>query len=281
MKKCLLMAAAIVLFTQCKNDPTPPPVEPPNPNAKYFDVTNGSFWVYANDSIAIDGSIYSFGKDDTLRQIKDTTYLGQASKLMEHYFFNALQGTTSKINYCMFQNGNKVYVSKGFLGLFIPSFFVTYFDVLPDSIKFADGSANTWNLNEIDVSDLDLTDFLDLPPSVVKISGDKVKIEFARGKDAVKSGFNTNLFTMKVVFAGEATVVIYGVENSVPFEALFSEINFYFNPEGKGLIEVEAKPMEVKIKATVSLPLLPPTPIEYPLTNTAGFKKSLKSLIMK
>jgi hypothetical protein len=281
MKKCLLMAVAIVLFTKCKNDPTPPPVEPPNPNAKYFDVENGSFWVYANDSIAINGSIHSFGKDDTLRQIKDTTYLGQASKLMEHYFFNALQGTTSRINYCMFQNGNKVYVSKGFLGLFIPSFFVTYVDILPDSIKFADGSANTWNLNEIDVPNLDLTNFPDLPSVVSEISSGKIKIEFARGKDAVKSGFNTNLFTMKVVFAGNATIVIYGAEYPVPFEAVFSEINFYFNPEGKGLIEVEAKPMEVKIKATLSVPPFPSTPIEYPLTNTAGFKKSLKSLIMK
>jgi hypothetical protein len=265
MRKTVFMLAALVVFAACsKDDPTEP--NPQNPtNDKYFGTPNGSFWVYSNDSIALDGGIHPLNKFDTLRQLQDTNFLGLNAKLMEHYFHNLLTGLANTSKYFMYESGSKVYVSKEFFRLFMPDMLVNYFDGLPDTVKIADGNVMQWNLAEIDAPDLDLSIFPDIPAIISKISG-KFKIGFTRGDNAEKYGYNTNLFTMKVVFAGNLETAL---PIPVPFETSFSEIDFYFST-GKGLIEVVAKPMTIKASVTVL-----GTPIEYPLMSNTGFKKTL------
>ena len=263
MRKNVFMLAALVVFAACSKDD---PNEPKNQNNdKYFGTPNGSFWVYSNDSIALDDGIHPLNKFDTLKQIKDVNYLGLNAKLMEHYFYNAFTGLANTSEYFKYENGSKVYVSKEFLGLFMPNFLVNFLDGLPDTVKIADGNAKEWHLAEINAPDLDLSNFPDIPNAISKISG-KFKIGFTRGDDAMKYGYNTNSFTMKIVFAGNLETAF---PIPIPFETSFSEVEFYFST-GKGLIEVVAKPMEIKASVTVL-----GTPVEYPLTNNTGIKKTL------
>jgi hypothetical protein len=280
-KKLLLVFLAVFCFAACKDDP---PVAPPEGDTdNYFGTPNGYEWVYSNDSLAVDNSVHPLNKYDTLKQDRDTTYLGRGAKLMKHHFVNVFNGTTSSTNYRMFEDGSKVYVSQEFLGLFLPNFLVEVLDVL-DTIKLADGTAKSWNLTEIEVPDLDISD-LDIPLDISKISG-KFNIGFTRGDEFVKVGCNSRLFTMKVAFNGNleakdvsipynGTLIPIG-DIDVPFETIFSEIDFYLS-QGKGLIEINAKPMEVKVQLQLQLPIpIPLPPIEYPLMNIPGVRKTLK-----
>ena len=282
MKKLVLMLGVLVMFVACSdsNEPKPPP--PPGSDENYFGTSNGSFWIYSNDSIAVDGSHHPFGKYDTLRQLRDTTYLGRPAKLMDHYFINPFSGTSGRTSYPMIENGSKVYVGQSFLGLFLPNFLVEIFNVL-DTIKIADGNAADWNLTEVKAPDT-LSIFADiasaissmLPTAEVSSITGAFKIGFARGSDAVKGDYNTHSFKMRVVFDGTLVlhIPIFGTV-PVPFETVFSEIDFYFS-NGKGLIEIDAKPMQVTAVAKIPLPGV--NDLSIPLMdNMPGITKRLTS----
>lgn len=284
MKKYLLMALAIVLFTQCSKKEEPPiGPTPSGTDGNYFGTPDGSFWIYTNDSISMDGTVHRLDKNDTLKQVGNTTYLGISGKLMNHHFVNVFEGgNANTTEYAMIEDGSKLYVSKGFLSMFIPTFLVEIFEVL-DTIKLADGNATTWYLAEIDAPDL--MELLGMPSSFVvatipvaikDISG-KFKIGFTRGANVMKNGYNTNSFTMKVAIEGEVLVdALNLVDFPLEYRTVFSEIDFYL-AEGKGLIEVEAKPMEIKTVITLPPPMnafVSTYEVPSPM-NIIGLKKTL------
>ena len=271
MKKVVLMLGVLVVFAACSDDPAKPKE---TDSINYFGTPNGTSWIYSNDSIALDGTSHPLNKYDTLKQVKDTTYLGHPAKLMEHYFVNPFGGTAGTTHYQMFEDGSKVYVSQSFLGLFLPDFLVEIFNVL-DTIKIADGNAASWNLAEVNADLLSLPIFANIIPAEVSSITGKFKIGFTRGADTVKNGYNTNSFKMKVVFDGNIVIsAIPGIP--LPFETVFSEIDFYLS-KGNGLIAINAKPMQVKAVAKIPIPIPGIDDLSYSLMDMPGLKKILKS----
>jgi len=279
LSKTVIILATVIIFVACKDDPPPGPPPPP-PNVNYFGTPNGSWWEYSNQRIDIDGTVSNLNVFDTLRQIKDTTVAGLNAKTMEHYFNNVLTGNVATSRYAMREDGNKVFVSKEFFNLFLPDILVQYLGVLPNEIKLADGSVAEWNLTDIPSPDLmDLFDFSELPDNVTvtSITG-SFKIAFKRGADANKNGYKCHSYGMRVLYDGSASISYQGSNMPIPFEIVFSEVDFYLSA-GVGLIQIEARPLDIKIVVPIPFPLnlLLGDEFIFPanIGSIPGFKKNL------
>jgi len=272
LSKTVIILATVIIFVACKDDPVVPP---PPPTDNYFGTPNGSWWVYSNHTVDGEGNSQDLNKFDTLRQMKDTTFLNLPSKLMQHYFNNVTTGGVNTANYHIIERDNKLFVSKNFFGLFMPDLLVQYLNALPDTVRLADRVNNSWSLAEIDAPNLsELFDLSDLPIDILNITG-KFKIEFKRGSNVSISGYNCHSYTMQI-----KAMAVAVIEHNLPFppspiefpfEALFAEFNFYLS-QNLGLVEVSAKPID---GVTVSIPIYGThtLPLDYTL---AGFKKTLK-----
>ena len=294
MKKFILMCSvllsAFVMVTSCKDDP----VTPSTVDVAYFNVAEGSKWIYSNYRLLPTTDGYSeelLGENDTLTQGAKKIVLEKNATMMRHRFFNPLLSQASTIaNYTVYEDEaeNKVFVNSDFMKIFIPEVLQTYMDIAFDTDKWfllADGKAvKEWVLDSFALTDTDLS----LGEESISLNG-HLKFAVKRAKDTTIASANTkaHTYTMSAFFEGKLNYPSLPFISSFAVKVEFCKINFYFGSQ-KGLLGIFSPandvvlvtddPVGKALLATAGFPNGYPIPMPI---NVNGFDKRLINIDVK